>query len=108
LEDKIAETRETGEEQIVFGEGFAGVSDLEVGPDDYLYVVSLGQGKIFRIVPGDGDASTPSSSSPTEETISTGAEENEQGGQDPIVEGQEEGQPQEDVDEEEEDSSEEG
>ena len=51
LEDKIAETRETGEEQIVFGEGFAGVSDLEVGPDGYLYVVSLGQGKIFRIVP---------------------------------------------------------
>jgi glucose/arabinose dehydrogenase len=51
LEDKIAETRETGEEQIVFGEGFAGVSDLEVGPDGYLYVVSLGQGKIFRVVP---------------------------------------------------------
>jgi hypothetical protein len=26
---------------------------LEVGPHDgYLYVVSLGQGKIFRIVPG--------------------------------------------------------
>jgi hypothetical protein len=106
LEDKIAETRETGEEQIVFGEGFAGVSDLEVGPDGYLYVVSLGQGKIFRIVPGNGDVSTLSS--PTEETISTGAGENDQGGQDPIVEGQEEGQPQEDVDEEEEDSSEEG
>src|SRR5215217_8039744 len=51
LEDKIAETRETGEEQIVFGEGFAGVSDLEVGSDGYLYVVSLGQGKIFRVVP---------------------------------------------------------
>jgi aldose sugar dehydrogenase len=53
LEDKVAEIRETGEEEedIVFAEGFAGVSDLEVGPDDgYLYVVSLGQGKIFRIV----------------------------------------------------------
>jgi hypothetical protein len=71
---------------------------LEVGSDGYLYVVSLGQGKIFRIVPGDGDASTLSSL-PTEETISTG--ENEQGGQDPIIEGQEEGQQQEDVDEEE-------
>jgi glucose/arabinose dehydrogenase len=105
LEDKIAETRETGAEDIVFGEGFAGVSDLEVGPDGYLYVVSLGQGKIFRIVPGDGDASTLSSS--TEETISTGGE-SEQGGQDPIIEGQEEEQPQEDVDEEEEDSNEEG
>ena len=53
LEDKIAETRETGAEDIVFGEGFAGVSDLEVGPDGYLYVVSLGQGKIFRIVPSN-------------------------------------------------------
>jgi hypothetical protein len=43
LEDKIAETRKTGTEDIVFGEGFAGISDLEVGSDDYLYVVSLGQ-----------------------------------------------------------------
>jgi aldose sugar dehydrogenase len=50
LEDKIAETRETGGQDIVFGEGFAGISDLEVGPDGNLYVVSLGQGKIFRIV----------------------------------------------------------
>jgi aldose sugar dehydrogenase len=50
LEDKIAEARETGEQDILFGEGFAGISDLEVGPDGYLYVVSLGQGKIFRVV----------------------------------------------------------
>jgi aldose sugar dehydrogenase len=55
LEDKIAETRETGTEDIVFGEGFAGVSDLEVGPDGYMYVVSLGQGKIFRIVLANAD-----------------------------------------------------
>lgn len=53
LEDKIAETRKTGTEDIVFGEGFAGISDLEVGPDVNLYVVSLGQGKIFRVVPSD-------------------------------------------------------
>ena len=53
LEDKIAETRETGEQDIVFGEGFAGISDLEIGPDGNLYVVSLGQGKIFRIVSSD-------------------------------------------------------
>jgi aldose sugar dehydrogenase len=50
LKDKIAETSETGVRDIVFGEGFAGISDLETGPDGYLYVVSLGQGKIFRIV----------------------------------------------------------
>jgi glucose/arabinose dehydrogenase len=69
LEDKIAETRETGTEDIVFGEGFAGVSDLEVGPDGYLYVVSLGQGKIFRIVPAGNDAPTLSSPPSAEETI---------------------------------------
>jgi glucose/arabinose dehydrogenase len=53
LEDKIAETRETGDQDIIFGEGFAGISDLEVGPDGNLYVVSLGQGKIFRVVYSD-------------------------------------------------------
>ena len=53
LEDEIAKTWETGEQDIVFGEGFAGISDLAVGPDGYLYVVSLGQGKIFRIVPSN-------------------------------------------------------
>jgi aldose sugar dehydrogenase len=38
--------------EIIFGEGFGGITDLEVGPDDgYLYLVSIGQGKIFRIVP---------------------------------------------------------
>jgi aldose sugar dehydrogenase len=35
----------------MFAEGFGGITDLEVGPDGYLYVVSIGQGKIFRIVP---------------------------------------------------------
>jgi glucose/arabinose dehydrogenase len=53
LKDKIAETSETGAKDIVFGEGFAGISDLEVGPDGYMYVVSLGQGKIFKIVPSN-------------------------------------------------------
>ena len=53
LEDKIAETSEVGAKDIVFGEDFAGISDLEVGPDGNLYVVSLGQGKIFKIVPSN-------------------------------------------------------
>jgi aldose sugar dehydrogenase len=51
LADKVAETRDTGIEDIVFAEGFGGVSDLEVGPDGYLYVVSLGHGAIYRILP---------------------------------------------------------
>lgn len=37
-------------EQIIFGEGFGSISDIEVGPDGYLYVLSIGHGKIYRIV----------------------------------------------------------
>jgi len=37
--------------EIVFGEGFGGITDLTLGPDGYLYVVSIGQGKVFRILP---------------------------------------------------------
>jgi glucose/arabinose dehydrogenase len=40
-----------GAEDVVFGSGFGGVTDLTVGPDGYIYVVSIGQGKIFRIMP---------------------------------------------------------
>ena len=43
LQDKIAnnlqETR-----NVIFGEGFGGITDLEIGPDGYLYVLSLFQG----------------------------------------------------------------
>jgi aldose sugar dehydrogenase len=48
---------------VLFGQGFAGISDLEVGPDGYLYVVSyahvctastgqeLSEGRIYKISP---------------------------------------------------------
>jgi glucose/arabinose dehydrogenase len=54
LADKIADTPVEMQETI-FGEGFGGITDLEVGPDGYLYVVSIGQGAIYRIVPGVND-----------------------------------------------------
>jgi glucose/arabinose dehydrogenase len=38
-------------EKIIFAKGFGGVTDIEVGPDGYLYIVSINQGKIYRIVP---------------------------------------------------------
>ena len=38
-------------EKIIFARGFGGITDMEVGPDGYLYIVSYGQGKIFRITP---------------------------------------------------------
>lgn len=51
LADKIS-NNSTENQDIIFGEGFGGISDLEVSPyDDYLYVVSLGHGSIYRIVP---------------------------------------------------------
>lgn len=40
-----------GAEEVIFGQGFGGITDLTVGPDGYLYVVSIGQGKVFRILP---------------------------------------------------------
>jgi hypothetical protein len=80
----------------VFGEGFAGISDLEVGPDGYLYVVSLGQGKIFRIVPGSSDAFSPPQ--PTQEMTST--QEDQPEVQEPVAQEQEEQQQQEQQEEE--------
>lgn len=38
-----------GVSSIVFGEGFGGITDLEMGPDGNLYVVSIGLGSIFQI-----------------------------------------------------------
>ena len=50
LTDKMS-NNSTENQDIIFGEGFGGISDLEVGPyDGYLYVVSLGHGNIYRIV----------------------------------------------------------
>ena len=53
LSDKVANSSaEIDESDIVFGQGFGGITDIEVGPyDGYLYVVSSKEGKIFRIGP---------------------------------------------------------
>jgi aldose sugar dehydrogenase len=40
-----------GARDIVFGDAFGGITDLTVGPDGYLYVVSIGHGKVYRILP---------------------------------------------------------
>jgi len=47
----IKNPRASGLDKIIFGEDFGGITDLKIGPDGYLYVVSIGLGKIFRIVP---------------------------------------------------------
>ena len=37
--------------KLVFAKDFAEITDLEVGPDGYLYVVLLGHGAIYKILP---------------------------------------------------------
>ena len=51
LADNIADD-ETEVSTEIFGNEFGSITDLEVGPDGYLYVVSTGLGAIYRIVPG--------------------------------------------------------
>lgn len=56
LEDKIANV--PGEvAEVIFGEGFGGITDIEIGPDGYLYILAINgfhednTGTIYRIVP---------------------------------------------------------
>ena len=41
-----------GAEDVIFASGLGGITDLTVGPDGYLYIVSISEGKIFRVLPG--------------------------------------------------------
>jgi glucose/arabinose dehydrogenase len=50
LQDKVAETKEQVQDNI-FGKNMESITDLETGPDGYLYVLSIGEGKLWRIVP---------------------------------------------------------
>ena len=59
LQDKIANliTLENGKkdsesfDEIIFGTGFGCITDVEMGPDGSLYVVSLTDNKIYKILP---------------------------------------------------------
>jgi glucose/arabinose dehydrogenase len=48
LADRVADDSSELTE-VSFGSGFGGITDVKVGPDGLLYVVSYGQGKIFVI-----------------------------------------------------------
>jgi aldose sugar dehydrogenase len=54
LTDKIADSYDELDD-VVFGGGFGLISDLEIGPDGYLYVVALNDGKIYRVIPSHTD-----------------------------------------------------
>jgi aldose sugar dehydrogenase len=49
LADKVANTPQESQ-QAVFGRDFGTITDLQVGPDGYLYVLTFG-GTLYRIVP---------------------------------------------------------
>ena len=62
LTDKVADNKKEYDD-IVFAEGFGGITDLEIGPDGYMYVLTFhertyngyphyyGNGAIYRIIP---------------------------------------------------------
>jgi glucose/arabinose dehydrogenase len=64
LADKVADTA-AEYKKTLFANGFNGITDIEVGPDGYLYVLAFhertaadrqhyyGQGAVYRIVPAD-------------------------------------------------------
>ena len=51
LADRVANSSDVEMQLKRFGDDFGGISDLEVGPDGYLYVLSYVSGTIFRIIP---------------------------------------------------------
>ena len=78
LSDKVIQLPTSpGLEDIIFGQGFAGITDIEVGPDGYLYVVSIGQGSIFRIVSGAPESPPAPLSFSNGEQVSTPDQEEE-------------------------------
>ena len=54
LEGRLSDRNANNSEElqnVVFAEGFRTITDLEVGPDGYLYIVSMDDGKIYKIIP---------------------------------------------------------
>ncbi len=60
---------------FIFGQGFGGITDIEVGPDGFLYVLSY-TGSLFRIEPSTEASTIASSTNPDDSATTT---ENNQG-----------------------------
>lgn len=55
LQDRTADSPEEPD-QILFGGGFGAITNLQDGPyDGYLYVLSLGNGVLYRIIPKESE-----------------------------------------------------
>src|SRR5919107_1183690 len=50
LDDTVANTPEEAED-VIFGTGFGGITDIKTGPDGYLYILSFVDGTLFRVIP---------------------------------------------------------
>jgi aldose sugar dehydrogenase len=51
--DPVKEDHDSELSSLIFGEGFGGITDLETGPDEYLYMLTYLDGKIYRITKGE-------------------------------------------------------
>ena len=54
LADKVVSSYDKKSDEIIFGNGFGGITDIQIGPEDgYLYILTFDktQGTIYRIVP---------------------------------------------------------
>jgi glucose/arabinose dehydrogenase len=65
LQDAVLNIGETGNE-IILGTGFGCATDIERGPDGFLYVLSLSQGVIYRIIPAADAEQTVNNTSKSE------------------------------------------
>ncbi|HXV78173.1 MAG TPA: PQQ-dependent sugar dehydrogenase [Candidatus Polarisedimenticolaceae bacterium] len=58
LADRVADNGllrcSSEQSEVLFGSSWGTVTDIENGPDGYLYIVSLTQGRILRLVPDHG------------------------------------------------------
>ncbi|HJU78771.1 MAG TPA: quinoprotein glucose dehydrogenase, partial [Nitrososphaeraceae archaeon] len=54
LRDGVANNTEELE-GVIFASGFGGITDIEVGSDGYLYVLSYVHRSIYRIIPAVAD-----------------------------------------------------
>ena len=71
LADKVANTPDESQ-QAALGHGFGTITDLQVGPDGYLYVLTFA-GNIYRIVPS---SSLSSNSLPSHDKVSASSDNN--------------------------------
>lgn len=94
LTDKVVNDPKENQ-PFVFGEGFGGITDIEVGPDGFLYVLSY-TGSLFRIVPASSSSSSSTASSGSmaesnpSSNIGTSSEEEEEGQQSELSDNEEE------------------